>query len=35
MFILETFQIGSNIQFFSVGTHIVSHGFVKHFQEKL
>ena len=35
MFILETFQIGSVIQFFSVGTYIASHGFVKHFQGKL
>ena len=34
MFILETFQIGSVIQFFSVGTHIASHSFVKHFQGK-
>ena len=29
MFALETFQIGSDIQLFSVGTHITSHGFVK------
>ena len=35
MFIVETFQIGSVIQFFPVATHIASHNFVKHFQEKL
>ena len=29
MFALETFQIGSDIQLFLVGTHITSHGFVK------
>ena len=35
MYIVETFQIGSVIQFFSVGTRIASHGFVKNFQGKL
>ena len=35
MFILETFQIGSVIQFFSVGNHVASHSFVKDFQGKL
>ena len=28
MFVLETFQIGSVIQFFSVGSHITSHGLI-------
>ena len=31
MFILEALQRGSVLQFFSVGTHIASHGFVRHF----
>ena len=35
MFALETFQIGSDIQLFSVGTHITSHGFVKNSLGKL
>ena len=30
IFILGHFQIGSVTQFFSVGTDITSHGFVKH-----
>ena len=35
MYILEIFQIGSVILFFSVGTYIASQGFIKHSQEKL